>query len=147
MRQASAGGLLATPRGRNGRMADVDVQLLSRVLKTLERSVRAAEDVDPFPQTVAVSQSASGSLSARASPVKKSKKVKKAKGGSDDGMGGDDIDLLADELDQGLKEVSSGVDDFALEKLTRDLDVAIDSILAAECCIAVLASDRLPKQV
>jgi cohesin loading factor subunit SCC2 len=33
------------------------------------------------------------------------------------------------------------------DKLTRVLELARDSILAADCCIALLGSDRLTKQV
>ena len=34
-----------------------------------------------------------------------------------------------------------------LVKLSTTLTIARDSVLAADCCIALLASDRLPKQV
>ena len=33
------------------------------------------------------------------------------------------------------------------EKLAKELDITNESILAADCCIALLGSDRLPKQV
>jgi len=46
MRQSTA-GVMGTPRGK-GRMADVDTQMLSRLLKTLDRSVKAGEDIAPF---------------------------------------------------------------------------------------------------
>jgi cohesin loading factor subunit SCC2 len=124
-------------------MSDVDVQLLSRLLKTLDRSVRAGEDLDPFPQTSSGMATTNGLASAKSSPVKKSRKSKKAKEG--DGEGEGEEQDMADELNQNLKEPSVG--EVELEKLTRTLDLAIDSIVAADCCIALLASDRLPKQV
>jgi len=37
--------------------------------------------------------------------------------------------------------------DVDYKKLTQDLDVAKESIFAADCCIALLGSDRLTKQV
>lgn len=42
---------------------------------------------------------------------------------------------------------SKELDEMDYEKLTRDLEIARDSILAADCCIALLGSDRLTKQV
>ncbi|KAF6755969.1 protein rad9 [Ephemerocybe angulata] len=128
MRQASGGalGLLATPARKHGRMADVDVQLLSRLLKTLERSVKAAEDMDPFPSAPSSAPMASGTASARSSPIKKSRKSKKAKDNSDE-IDGDD-----DELNQNLKESSPAVGDSELEELSKMLDVARESILYSE---------------
>ncbi|RXW23420.1 hypothetical protein EST38_g2453 [Candolleomyces aberdarensis] len=144
LRQASGTlGNLATPRGRTGRMSDVDVQVLSRLLKTLDRSVKAGEDLDPFPQTSSGGPTTNGTASAKSSPVKKSRKSKKAKEGDNDGEGEDQD--MADDLNLNLKEPVVG--EVELEKLTRTLDLAIDSIVAADCCIALLASDRLPKQV
>lgn len=142
-RQASAGGTgtFATPSGRRGRMADVDVQLLSRLLKVLDRSVKAAEELDPFPAS-ASSASLNGTASARNSPVKKSRK-KKVKENDEQ-----EVDDAEDELNQNTKEGSpSIVEDTELEKLSRNLEIAVDSILAADCCVALLSSDRLPKQV
>jgi cohesin loading factor subunit SCC2 len=43
----TTGGALGTPRAK-GRMADVDTQILSRLLKLLDRSVKAGEDLEPF---------------------------------------------------------------------------------------------------
>ncbi|KAJ3525731.1 hypothetical protein NMY22_g10453 [Coprinellus aureogranulatus] len=142
-RQASAGGTatFATPRSRNGRMAEVNVQLLSRLLKILDRSVKAAEDLDPFPASSS-SSTLNGAASAKSSPVKKSRK-KKAKESDDQEM-----DDGEDESNRNTKEGSpAGVGDFELDKLSRNLAIAIDSILAADCCIALLNSDRLPKQL
>src|SRR5688572_11806202 len=51
MRQGGVGGFagtLSTPRSKVGRMTDVDVPTLSRLLKILERTVKASEDIDPF---------------------------------------------------------------------------------------------------
>ncbi|KAG2009721.1 proline-rich protein Rad9 [Coprinopsis cinerea AmutBmut pab1-1] len=148
MRQASAGGqgLLATPRTRAGRMADVDIQTLSRLLKMLERSLKEGEEVDPFKATGS-SSGLNGTVSARSSPVKKGSRKKKAKDSLDD-----DDSMEADEADelpqQHLKKGSTPPpNDIELEKLTRLLDLARDSVLAADCCIAILASDRLPKQL
>jgi cohesin loading factor subunit SCC2 len=51
-------------------------------------------------------------------------------------------DMVVDEEVQPQELTNSDFD-----KLTQVLDTARDSILAADCCIALLGSDRLPKQV
>jgi cohesin loading factor subunit SCC2 len=44
-------------------------------------------------------------------------------------------------------DTSQGPTTADFDNLTKLLDVARDSILAADCCIALLGSDRLQKQV
>ncbi|KAF5374102.1 hypothetical protein D9615_008832 [Tricholomella constricta] len=140
-------GVPNTPKGK-GRMAEVDTPVLSRLLKMLERNVRAGEDVDPFRYT-APARPPNGSPSKR-SP-KKAARGKKAErrsksrtpGGSEGEGGG-----TGDEQEH----VTSGsaiadLTDADFERLARVLEVARDSIVAADCCIALLASDRLTKQL
>lgn len=153
LRQPTTGGVLGTPRAK-GRMADVDTQMLSRLLKTLERSVRAGEDVEPFLHH-AVSSSGHGAKSV--SPRKPSTKKGGAKAQAGKG------DRLRSKTPRDEEEGDRGsspneprasqsqstvpsVDDADWEKLAMQLDVAHESILAADCCIALLASDRLTKQ-
>ncbi|KAH9961425.1 hypothetical protein BGW80DRAFT_1438760 [Lactifluus volemus] len=100
-------------------IADVEATTLSRILKMLERSVRAGEDLDPFKadRVPEVRNSVS--------PSKKNKASKKAC----------------------RRGRTSPVTDADLDTLAHALELARDSILAADCCIALLGADRLPKQV
>ena len=129
-----AGGVLGTPRGK-GRMADVDIQVLSRLLKILERSIKAGEDIDPFASHHVPTSSA------RKPSAKKNAKAKKAEQNSPKGDEG------AVREDVTMDEQVAGDAEADFEKLATELDVANESILAADCCIALLGSDRLTKQV
>ena len=145
LRQVS-GGALGTPRGK-GRMADVDTQVLSRLLKLLERSVKLGEDLDPFAHYTQPA-TAPASTTANASPKKAStKKAAKSKkvdrqSRSETPKGGEDASANG-----GVDGGDNAASDIDFEKLTIGLDTAHESILAADCCIALLASDRLTKQV
>jgi cohesin loading factor subunit SCC2 len=148
LRQPTTGGVLGTPRAK-GRMADVDTQMLSRLLKILERGVRAGEDVEPFLHH-AVSGSGHGAKSV--SPRKPSTKKGGAKAQAPKGDRRSRTPRDEEEHDEGSSEPRASqstvpsVDDADWEKLAAQLDVAHESILAADCCIALLASDRLTKQ-
>ena len=142
MRQSTA-GVMGTPRGK-GRMADVDTQMLSRLLKTLDRSVKAGEDIAPFAHHPVT-------LSTKSSPKKPSAK-KAVKGKKNDPRSSSQTPRDGDEGDgdgpignDGPSSVNLNDADF--DKLSGLLDVARDSILAADACIALLGSDRLTKQV
>ncbi|RPD54662.1 hypothetical protein L226DRAFT_613702 [Lentinus tigrinus ALCF2SS1-7] len=133
-----ANGTAQTPRYK-GRMADVDVATLSRILKMLERSVRAGEDLDPFPAGV-------GATSQKAAKGKKSAKKAQADGRSKSQSPGAPADGDAMQVDQASAE-QQAITEQDIEGLTRTLELARDSILAADCCVALLGSDRLPKQL
>lgn len=122
-------------------IADVETTTLSRILKMLERSVRTGEDLDPFKADRAPEVRAS------ASPSKKSKVSKKPpsdlRSPSQTPAGGDEP-----QPDAGADTVELvPVTDADLDTLAHVLELARDSILAADCCIALLGADRLPKQV
>jgi cohesin loading factor subunit SCC2 len=123
-------------------IADVETRILSRILKILERSVRAGEDLDPFKADKPPDMRAS------ASPSKKSKVSVSKKPTSDHQLqsqtlvGGE----LQTDASTDLAEPPS-VTNADLNTLARTLEIARDSILAADCCIALLSADRLPKQV
>ncbi|KAI0290109.1 hypothetical protein B0F90DRAFT_1654815 [Multifurca ochricompacta] len=120
-------------------ISDVETTTLSRILKVLERSVRAGEDLDPFktdrPPEVRPS----------ASPNKKSKVSKKPA----IDQGSQSQAPLGDDEPQSVARTAEPpqVTDTDLDLLAHTLEVARDSILAADCCIALLGADRLPKQV
>ncbi|KAH7885125.1 sister chromatid cohesion C-terminus-domain-containing protein [Phlebopus sp. FC_14] len=92
-------------------LSDVESSVLSRLIKIIERSVKAGEDLDPFLASVT-------RPSAPSSPTKSPTKTK--------------------------KNWSTDVD---MRDLSVQLEVARDSILAAECCIALLSSDGLTRQL
>ncbi|RDX49866.1 hypothetical protein OH76DRAFT_1556053 [Lentinus brumalis] len=132
-----ANGATQTPRYK-GRMADIDVATLSRILKMLERSVRAGEDLDPFPAGVGASSQkpTKGKKSTKKAQVDGSRSKSQSPGEPADGDA-----MEVDEADQ------HSITDQDIEGLTRTLELARDSILAADCCVALLGSDRLPKQL
>jgi cohesin loading factor subunit SCC2 len=110
-------------------------------LKILERSVRTGEDLDPFKPDKPPDTRAS------ASPSKKSKVSKKPitdqQLQSQTLTGGDEpkADASTDPTEP------PSVTNADLDNLAHSLELARDSILAADCCIALLGADRLPKQV
>jgi cohesin loading factor subunit SCC2 len=132
---AGAGG---TPRGK-GRMAEVETIILSRVLKMLDRSVKAGEDLDPFRHVSVQNREKTTSPRKKKTP----KKDVKDKDHEDD-------ELRASEENNMIVEEAAPpqeLTDSDFDELTQILETARDSILAADCCIALLGSDRLPKQV
>lgn len=135
-REGATGGV-GTPRGK-GRMSTVDTAVLSRTLKILDRTVRTGEDLDPF-HYVATARDKT------ASPRKSKKSTRKPKandGEEEEGQDPTDIDVV---MDEPLPPQEATQLD--LEHLTKIFEIAKDSVLAAECCIALLGSDRLTKQV
>ena len=139
----TTGGVLGTPRAK-GRMADVDTQILSRLLKLLDRSVRAGEDIEPFLYHAIQHAPSSTKSSPRKLDVKKNARTKKSDTRSKSQTPKDE-----DDMDTGMQfEVQGNLDlgDADFDKVSRLLDVARDSIVAADCCIALLGSDRLTKQ-
>ena len=137
----TTGTVLGTPRYKE-RMADVDTQVLSRLMKILERSVQAGEDIDIFPHQPA-GQSKSVSASPKKPSTKKAGKAKKTDGRSKSQSPHEEKEQP--EVLDGESVSKPGA--IELEMLARSLDMARDSILAADCCIAILSSDRLTKQV
>jgi cohesin loading factor subunit SCC2 len=122
-------------------LADVETTIHSRFLKMLERSVRAGEDLDPFKADKAPEMRAS------ASPSKKNKVSKKP--ASDSRVQSQPL-VVGDEprVDPNADAAEPhSVTDADLDALAHTLELARDSILAADCCLALLGADRLPKQV
>ncbi|KAI9448916.1 sister chromatid cohesion C-terminus-domain-containing protein [Russula earlei] len=110
----------------------------------LERSVRAGEDLDPFKADKAPEVRTS------VSPSKKSKVSKKPasdqRPASHIPLEGNGHQAQADDVNIDFLEPPS-VTDSDLDNLSHTLEIARDSILAADCCIALLGAGRLPKQV
>lgn len=108
-------------------MQDIDCSLLSRLIKILTRSVLAAKDLDS-------PHLGSSFFRQMPAPAKQTPNPK-----SDDKVERE----YADEHDLQEREFT----DIEIDKFSNLLENARDSALASECCIALLASDRLPKQV
>ncbi|KZP26313.1 hypothetical protein FIBSPDRAFT_1040859 [Athelia psychrophila] len=127
-----------TPRGK-GRVADLDTVILSRILKILERSVKAGDDLDPFHYTAPPNEK-------NASP-RKPKKPKRPKAHEDDEELAEEtgeVEMPVDEPPRTpVQDITEGEDD----RLSKVLQAAKESVLAADCCVALLASDRLTKQL
>ncbi|KAF4581480.1 Sister chromatid cohesion protein 2 [Pleurotus pulmonarius] len=133
-----------TPRVK-GRMAGIDIGILSRILKIVERSVHAGEDLDVFPggQVIKQMQEREKTASPR-KPTTKPKKLPERERRSKSKTPVDSDDLPPPPTPQLSNPADVEVD---FEKLATTLELAKDSILAADCCMALLASDRLPKQI
>ncbi|CDO75304.1 hypothetical protein BN946_scf184654.g12 [Trametes cinnabarina] len=135
------GATCGTPRYRC-RMTDIETATLARVLKMLERSVRTGEELDPFKFSGAPAPSSrSGKEKKSTSGKKASGEGRRSKSQSPAGQGDDE----SMDVDEPAAEQSVTEQD--LEALVRTLEIARDSVLAADCCIALLGSDRLPKQL
>jgi len=98
--------------------------------------VQTGEDLDPF-KLPSESQS-----SVKRSVSKRSGKGSKKGKAPEPGLSEDGNPAVVDPEPDDVQE--SGVD---LGNLLKCLATAKESILAAECCVSILSSDRLPKQV
>lgn len=110
--------------------------------------MKAGEDLEPFPSGGS-GNGVAGSKSTPSSPTKK----KGGKGGKKGGAQAERRSKSRTPRDEDEDSVVNGVDLDELHqpldaaKLSRSLELARDSILAADCCIALLGSDRLTKQL
>lgn len=128
-------GVPNNARKDDGRMSDLEVPKISRLLKILERSMQTGEDVDPFKLPSESQSSTKRSVTKRSGKGSKKVKVSEPDPSEDDNP-------VADPEPDDSQESSAN-----LKGLLKCLDIAKESVLAAECCISILSSDRLPKQV
>lgn len=131
-------GNLGTPAAAIG-LAELEANTLSRMLKLLGRSVKLGEDLDPF-----AGPAASISAEVSTEPAK-GKKKSSSKGKTKPESGGDRARSRSKTpLDEpATNEVSEG----DMQNLERTLQVAKESALAADGCLALLSADKLPKQL
>ena len=130
-----------TPRSK-GRIADVGTNMLTRTLRLLNRSAKVGEDLDPFqadrvgpaPPEPATPSKKKGKQKAADQNRSKSKTPKPGEGDADGDVAMND-------------DTQSDGQTFDAHTISHTLEVAKDSVLAADCCIALLSSDRLNKQV
>ncbi|EJD50599.1 hypothetical protein AURDEDRAFT_182486 [Auricularia subglabra TFB-10046 SS5] len=125
-----------------GGLADTDTQLLSRTLKLLERSVRAGEDLDPFAGPAAGSAAVNAIVGTPSKAKKSPSKKKRGKSPAREGRA-----KSRSPGEDGGGDHAQDVSDADFEKLDRALEIAKEAVLAADCCIALLAADKLPKQL
>ncbi|KAI6042629.1 sister chromatid cohesion C-terminus-domain-containing protein [Pisolithus marmoratus] len=107
-------------------LGDIESPILSRLMKVLERTIKAGEDLDPFRTSL---------------PLPTDKSLKHS---AMDGAGNEDGGAHRD-----TSQVSSHqhLTDSDVRTLAAQLEIARDSILAAECCIALLSGEGLTKQL
>ncbi|KAG8832210.1 Sister chromatid cohesion protein 2 [Serendipita sp. 399] len=125
-------------------LASLEISTLSRIIKLLERSVTAGEDVDPFAGPVV---KLSGSGSAPEATDKSPTKGKKAKRGKSP-EGRKTRSKSRTPVDTGVDELGvDGEGNVDLAKVENDLNLARESVLAVDVCLALLSADHLPKQL
>ena len=122
---------LATPQQRGAGLASVETPTLSRLLKILERSVRAGEDLDPF-NAASRKMERAGSADVSTSPqkAKQNRRSKTPSGPSEDAT-----------------EHTNNAADVDFAETLSVLELCRNSTLAADCCIHILTCDGLDKQV
>ncbi|KAH0832222.1 sister chromatid cohesion C-terminus-domain-containing protein [Lanmaoa asiatica] len=115
-------------------LADIGTPILSRLMKILERSIKAGEDLDPL-------RTSTHHPPAPSSPSKspsKSKRGQKLPDGRD--VQEEDGPTVYDLHSQQLT-------DSDVHELAVQLEVSRDSIVAAECCMGLLSGESLTKQL
>lgn len=114
-----------------------DVGTMRRVLKLLERSMRQAERVEVFPEDRKPSSS-----------VKDEKNAGTGKGRKKGGKKSKSPVETQDSKQTGTPEISDiGLDQARIELLEEALSALQNRALAAECCLVLLDSGRVSKQV
>jgi cohesin loading factor subunit SCC2 len=149
-KRARRDALLHSPgQGQQEGLPGVEVHILSRILKILERAVVRAEDSDPFAGPITKLKGASTGATMGNESGKSPAKGKKARKGKSpegrrsksrtpvDGDGGNGHNI---EMDEGDEEVD-------WHKVEKDLNISREAILSTDACVAILSADRLPKQV
>ena len=141
-RQSTRDSVSSSPRKVKKSFATVETSVLSRLLRILERSVRAGEDLDPFKTAAAELARVPNKLE-----MSPKKTPKKKKGDSRARSTSAVPQLNRGEDDEVMSNASHEVSETDLEVLSRALELARDSLAATDCCLTLLGSDRLPKQV
>lgn len=125
-------------------LSSVEPQQLLRIIKILERSIISGEDINPFAgpvvkladgATASVGDDTNGKSPAKG---KKGKNVKTPEGRQTRSKSRTPVE--PDGMDLGEDKVVDS------EKVEHALDLAKESVLAADACLALLGSDQLPKQ-
>lgn len=133
------------------RLADINEQELGRLFRILERSIKLAEHLDPFPASSA-NAARLGKSSSKGAKARKSKSSKGKISESPEKSPRAETPSVLDENrfaddDERERSASAVAEDGQqeLEDVGHRLGVAAESVLAAECCLAIMAGDQLPK--
>ncbi|PWN49132.1 hypothetical protein IE53DRAFT_318176 [Violaceomyces palustris] len=136
---------------KNVDLASIPQQELGRLLRILERTVKISGSIDPFPNNVR------GSKSLTSSPTKPKKKTSVAVVASPErspGICTPEVEDVAEEKGHdGLEDedtatpapAQNGSDAESFDELGTKMQILIRSLLAAECCFAILSGDQLAK--
>lgn len=144
-RQSTREAANGSPKKAKRTFATLETAILSRLLRMLERSVKAGEDLDPFKIASAelAKVPARGEASPKKTPRKKTAKSEdRARSKSATPHVADEVEV--EDIAESVQEHLSDID---IEILSKALEVARDSLLATDCCLTLLSSDRLQKQV
>jgi cohesin loading factor subunit SCC2 len=144
-RQSTREAANGSPKKLKSTFATLETGILSRLLRILERSVKSGEDVDPFriasvePATIPARGESSPKKSPRKKAVKNNDRMR-SKSATPHNVG----EVEGHDTAESVLEPPNDVD---VETLLRALEMARDSLLATDCCLTLLSSDRLQKQV
>ncbi|KAG1743247.1 uncharacterized protein EDB91DRAFT_1126495 [Suillus paluster] len=142
----SARDSIDTPKARKA-LGDIDNAILARLLKILERSIKAGEALDPLHASTHVPH-ADKNTSPR--KPKKSPRAQKVAHQDRNFTGSTSLNVPEEdtrELESESTDVPQELTESHLHDLSRQLEVARDSILAVECCVALLSGEGLTKQL
>ncbi|KAG2115459.1 hypothetical protein DEU56DRAFT_932992 [Suillus clintonianus] len=142
----SARDSIDTPRARKA-LGDIDNTILARLLKILERSIKAGEALDPLRASAHVPHA-----DKNASPrkPKKSPKAQRVIHQDRDVTGSASLNVPEEdtrELGLDSADIPQELTEALLHNLSKQLEIARDSILAVECCVALLSGEGLTKQL
>ncbi|KAG2365159.1 hypothetical protein BDR07DRAFT_1607621 [Suillus spraguei] len=135
-----------TPKVRKV-LGDLDNTVLARLLKILERSIKAGEALDPLRASVHVPHA-----DKNASPrkPKKSPRAQRVVHQDRDAKGSASLNVPEEdthELEVDNADIHQELTEAHLYDLSKQLEAARDSIFAVECCVVLLSGEGLTKQL
>jgi cohesin loading factor subunit SCC2 len=142
----SARDSVDTPRARKA-LGDIDNTILARLLKILERSIKAGEALDPLR---ASTHAPHADKNASPRKQKKGSRVQRVVHQDRDITSSASLNVPEEdthELEVDSADMPQELTEADLHDLSKQLEVARDSIFAVECCVALLSGEGLTKQV
>ena len=127
----------SSKRGSDSDSTEWDVEVIGRILKLVEGSMSSAEAIELFPED-----------RKGASSVKAEKKSgQKGRKGMKGGRISKSPTITQQSKEEGAPEVTDTLNEVAIEAFEERLAVLRTGGLAAECCLVLLDSEGLSKQV
>ncbi|OAX39889.1 hypothetical protein K503DRAFT_738603 [Rhizopogon vinicolor AM-OR11-026] len=130
-------------------LGDIDSVILSRLLKILERSIKAGEALDPLRASVHVPHP-----DKNASPrkPKKSPRAQRVVHQDRDATRSASLSVPEEDpheykLELDSTDMPQELTEADIHDLSKQLEIARDSILAVECCVVLLSGEGLTKQL